>query len=168
MAGVKREGEGGIWAREGERKGTFSLVRPIFPCLPCRLGDQAHWNTIIPQATQAQYPPRPNSHNAPYLPPGILHNLCFSFLLGITEVPRKIENNAYADILNSASRILQCWSYYVKINSARGPNVVHYGKCGSSVWAGAGGCAYELFNHLYVFKWRYDRRRGNCNLNNYK
>ena len=23
------------------------------------------------------------------------------------------------DILNSASRILQCWSYYVKINSAR-------------------------------------------------
>ena len=24
-----------------------------------------------------------------------------------------------ADILNSASRILQCWSYYVKINSAR-------------------------------------------------
>ena len=25
----------------------------------------------------------------------------------------------YEDILNSASRILQCWSYYVEINSAR-------------------------------------------------
>ena len=32
-------------------------------------------------------------HNAPYLPPKILHNLCFSFLLGITTVPREIENN---------------------------------------------------------------------------
>ena len=42
------------------------------------------------------------SQNAsPYLPPPpspqkILHNLCFSFLLGITAVPREIENNAYA------------------------------------------------------------------------
>ena len=29
-------------------------------------------------------------------PPQILHNLCFTFLLGITAVPREIENNAYA------------------------------------------------------------------------
>ena len=29
-------------------------------------------------------------------PPKFLHNLCFSFLLGITAVPREIENNAYA------------------------------------------------------------------------
>ena len=36
------------------------------------------------------------SPNAPYLPPKILHNLCCSFLLGITAVPREIENNAYA------------------------------------------------------------------------
>ena len=36
------------------------------------------------------------SHNAPYLPPQILHNLCFSFLLGITAVLREIEINAYA------------------------------------------------------------------------
>ena len=39
------------------------------------------------------------SHNAPYLlpsPPPILHNLCFSFPLGITGVRREIENNAYA------------------------------------------------------------------------
>ena len=33
------------------------------------------------------------SHNAPYLPPKILHNLCFSFSLGITAAPREIENN---------------------------------------------------------------------------
>ena len=37
------------------------------------------------------------SHNAPFLPPPppppqILHNFCFSFLLGIT---KEIENNAY-------------------------------------------------------------------------
>ena len=30
-----------------------------------------------------------------------------------------ISKNNNVDILNSASRILQCWSYYVKINSAR-------------------------------------------------
>ena len=30
-----------------------------------------------------------------------------------------ISKNNNVDILNSASRILQCWSYYVKMNSAR-------------------------------------------------
>ena len=45
-----------------------------------------------------------SSRNAPDLrpppppprPPKILLNLCFSFLLGITAVPREIENKAYA------------------------------------------------------------------------
>ena len=32
-------------------------------------------------------------HHALYLLSKILHNLCFSFLLGITTVPREIENN---------------------------------------------------------------------------
>ena len=36
------------------------------------------------------------SHHAPYLLSKILHNLCFPFLLGITAVPREIENNTYA------------------------------------------------------------------------
>ena len=31
-------------------------------------------------------------HNAPYLPPQFLHNLCFTFLVGITAVPRNIGN----------------------------------------------------------------------------
>ena len=31
------------------------------------------------------------SHNAPYLPTKILHNLCFSFLLGITAVQEKLK-----------------------------------------------------------------------------
>ena len=31
------------------------------------------------------------SHNAPYLPPRILHNLCFSFLLGTTAVQEKLK-----------------------------------------------------------------------------
>ena len=40
------------------------------------------------------------SHDAPCLPPTpqILHNLYFSFLLGITAVPREIKNNAYAEL----------------------------------------------------------------------
>ena len=53
------------------------------------------------------------SHNAPYLPTKILHNLCFSFLLGITAVPREIENNAYSEFWRA--------------------NKVHYGKCRSGV-----------------------------------
>ena len=38
-------------------------------------------------------------HDAPYSPPPpqILYNLCFSFLLSVTAVPREIENNAYAE-----------------------------------------------------------------------
>ena len=35
-------------------------------------------------------------YNTPCLPPKILHNLCFSFLLGIEAMPRKIKNNTYA------------------------------------------------------------------------
>ena len=35
-------------------------------------------------------------HKALYLPPKILLNLCFSLLLGITAIPREIENNACA------------------------------------------------------------------------
>ena len=38
-------------------------------------------------------------HNASCLPsaPQILHNHCFQFLLGITVVPREIEENGYAN-----------------------------------------------------------------------
>ena len=56
------------------------------------------------------------SHNAPYLPPPppqILQTLRFSFFLGITAVPREIENNAYAKF----------W----------GANKVHYGTWGRGV-----------------------------------
>ena len=53
------------------------------------------------------------SHSASYLPPKILHNFCFLFLLGITAVPREIKNNAYAKF----------W----------GADKVHYEKCASGV-----------------------------------
>ena len=55
-------------------------------------------------------------HLIPPPPPiQFLHNLRFSFLLGITAVSREIENNAYAKIWGG------------------GANKVHYGKCGSGV-----------------------------------
>ena len=50
--------------------------------------------------------------------PKILHNLFFSLLLGITVIPREIENNAYA-----------------KFEGGGGANKAHYGKCASGVWA---------------------------------
>ena len=39
-------------------------------------------------------------HNASCLPPPpqILHNHCFQFLLGITLVPKEIENNGYTKL----------------------------------------------------------------------
>ena len=46
------------------------------------------------------------SHNAPYLSPKILRNLCFSFLLGVRAVPREIENNAYAKFLGANKVIM--------------------------------------------------------------
>ena len=38
--------------------------------------------------------------------PQILHNLCFSFFLGITAVPREIENNASAKFWG-ANKVLE-------------------------------------------------------------
>ena len=35
------------------------------------------------------------SYNTPCLPPKILHHLCFSFLLGITAIPREIKNEVH-------------------------------------------------------------------------
>ena len=55
------------------------------------------------------------SHNAPCFPPKILHDLFFSFLLGIAAVLREFENNNYANF----------W----------GANKVHYGRCASGVLA---------------------------------
>ena len=55
------------------------------------------------------------SHNAPYLPPQILYNLCFSFLRGITAVPREIEKQCLRKLF-------------------LGANKVHYGKCGNALY----------------------------------
>ena len=79
------------------------------------------------------------SHNTPCLPlPKILHNLCFSVLLGVSAVPREIENNAYAKF----------W----------GANKVYYGRCANGEfqldqksnrrrWLGAG---FSLFWVLQI------------------
>ena len=40
--------------------------------------------------------PLTHRHKALYLPPKILHNLCFSLRLGIAAIPRAIENNGCA------------------------------------------------------------------------
>ena len=65
---------------------------------------------VLKSSTKRENTPLPHF---PCLPPNILHNLWFSFLLGITAVPREIDNNAYAKFWRA--------------------NKVHYGKCGSGV-----------------------------------
>ena len=80
--GPWRKRKKACWARwEGERqkKGAFSHRPTPAPSIFRLYGTCLHI-----------------SHNAPYLPPQILHNLCVSFLLGITAVLREIENTAYA------------------------------------------------------------------------
>ena len=50
-------------------------------------------------------------HNAPCLPPRLLHNHCFQFLLGITVVPREIEDIGYAKFWE----VKRCIMVYVKL-----------------------------------------------------
>ena len=56
------------------------------------------------------------SYNAFSLPPPqILHNLCFSFLPGITAVPREIENNAYAKFWGCKEGALrEMWKWRIR------------------------------------------------------
>ena len=92
------------------------------------------------------------SHNAPYPPPPTpppkkkLHNLCFSFLLGITTVPRETENNTYADFFFGGGA-----------GGGGGANKMHYGKCGSveSEKTLGTGLAYML-----ILRWKKAKLRG--------
>ena len=68
-------------------------------------------------------PPHTHTHTQ------ILHNLCFSFLLVTTAVPREIENNAYAILFFGGGG-----GGGVGGGVGRG-DTVHYGKCGSGVLA---------------------------------
>ena len=79
------------------------------------------------------------NHNAPYSTPQILHNLCFSILLGITVVPREIENHAYAKFwgVNKVHYGICASKWcigYAKLWGGGGASKLHYGKCGSGVW----------------------------------
>ena len=58
-------------------------------------------------------------HKAPCLPPKILHNYCFQFLLGNTVVQREIEDNGYAFFFGGGG-------------GGGGVNKAHYGLCGNS------------------------------------
>ena len=97
---------------------------------------QPNGNTPLPHFRNATYPPPP--------PPQNLHNLCFSFLLGITTVPRETENNTYANFFLKGVR--------------GGANKVHYGKCGSveSERTLGTGFAYMLILRWKKGKWRMD------------
>ena len=54
-------------------------------------------------------------HNAPCLPPKIWHNHCFRFLLGITVVPREIQDNGYANFFFGGGGYTRYIMAYVKI-----------------------------------------------------
>ena len=52
VAGVKREGEGGIWTREGERKGT-SARTPLFS--PFSRSDSERENSVLSELIKCQF-----------------------------------------------------------------------------------------------------------------
>ena len=74
---------------------TVTSELQLFGCLlACKLsissGEQSEppsWSQVIILGTTIR--DLHISHNAPYLPPKILHNLCFSFPLGIAAVPKE-------------------------------------------------------------------------------
>ena len=74
---------------------------------------QPNGNTPLPHFRNATYPP----------PPQNLHNLCFSFLLGITTVPRETENNTYANFFWEGVRgeQIRCIMGNVEVLKARRP-----------------------------------------------
>ena len=78
--------------------------------------------------------PTCTSSDVPYLIPQIFHNFCFSFLLGITAVPREIENNAYANI------------FFLGGGGGREGEVnkVDYGKCATDVSISSTDCSGTL------------------------
>ena len=51
-------------------------------------------------------------HNASCLPSKILHNHCLQFLLGITVVPREIEDNGYAKFWGRGGKQGALWSIH--------------------------------------------------------
>ena len=60
-------------------------------------------------------------HNAPCLLPRLLHNHCFQFLLGITVVPREIEDNGYAKFCLGSKQgaLWSIWNWWIwKTNHA--------------------------------------------------
>ena len=61
------------------------------------------WKALLGSGQLSMYSLLAQSHNTPMLippspPPEYLHNHCLQFLLGHENVPREVENNAYADL----------------------------------------------------------------------
>ena len=53
-------------------------------------------------------------HNAPHLLLNILHSHCFQFFLGITVVPREIEDNGYAKFWGGKQGSLwSMWEWWI-------------------------------------------------------
>ena len=64
------------------------LKSPIIAWAACGTAQWQYATSTFPITHLIRLPP-PQKKN--------LHNLCFSFLLGITTVPRETENNTYAN-----------------------------------------------------------------------
>ena len=67
---------------------VYMLKSPIIAWAACGTAQWQYATSTFP-ITHLIRPPTP--------PPQNLHNLCFSFLLGITTVPSETENNTYAN-----------------------------------------------------------------------
>ena len=52
-------------------------------------------------------------HNAPCLPPRILHTHCFQFLVGITVVPREIQDNCYTNFWGVNTVHYGLWKWWI-------------------------------------------------------
>ena len=92
----------------GPTVGWNSLLIELFWPKLCSNGSRKGWIRLWPEGLNWRFGAETDLFN-------FQCNLCFTFLLCITAVPREIENNAYA----------KCWG--------SDSNRVHYGKSGSGI-----------------------------------
>ena len=102
---------------------AVSVKRSLLSRLPhyLKAWNRLHRNSSLLAASEPEKRGLKSEHDTstfpirPYLPPKILHNLCFSFLLGFTAVTRKIESSNYAKFGGQITCIMGMWKRRIRV-----------------------------------------------------
>ena len=110
-------------------KSAWNQTMPSLLCLPWNQWLRAAFLFIyFKKAQELRHYPFHHlqiSYYTPCLPPQILHNFCFWFLLGNTVVPRKIEDNAFAKFWRAISYFTLCYLCVISAFLSKTCNYLH-------------------------------------------